>query len=193
MLDPGLPVSCGLNDAQRRALLALARESLVAHVMRSTRPPIALPDLPYASGVFVTIKWRGALRGCIGRLECQATLGDEVALCAVHAASRDPRFAPVAAEELADLSVELSVLTPLEPIDPHDQNTIVVGRHGLVVEHGRRRGLLLPQVAVEWGWTRDQFLRQTCLKAGLPSDAWRTGAAVFRFAAEVFGECTTDD
>ena len=80
------------------------------------------------------------------------------------------------------------MLGPLEQIDPGDPSTITIGRHGLVVEQGRQRGLLLPQVATEWEWTREQFLRQTCLKAGLPYDAWQQGATVFRFEAEVFGE-----
>ena len=86
------------------------------------------------------------------------------------------------------MSVEVSVLGPLEPIDPADASVITLGRHGLVAEQGERRGLLLPQVATEWGWTTEQFLRQTCVKAGLPGDAWQRGARIFRFDAEVFGE-----
>jgi uncharacterized protein len=80
------------------------------------------------------------------------------------------------------------VLGPLEPIDPFDEHAFEIGRHGLVVEHGVRRGLLLPQVATEWNWDREMFLSQTCVKAGLPPDAWRKGATVFRFAGDVFGE-----
>ena len=86
------------------------------------------------------------------------------------------------------MSLEVSVLGPLEPIDPTDAGAIAIGRHGLVVEQGHRRGLLLPQVATEWGWTVDEFLRQTCVKAGLAPDAWRHGARIWRFDAEVFGE-----
>ncbi|MEP6593741.1 MAG: AMMECR1 domain-containing protein, partial [Acidobacteriota bacterium] len=82
----------------------------------------------------------------------------------------------------------VSVLGPLEPIDPAQPDAITIGRHGLVAEQGARRGLLLPQVATEWGWTAAQFLRQTCVKAGLPPDAWQHGARIFRFDAEVFGE-----
>ena len=107
--------------------------------------------------------------------------------CAADAASRDPRFNPVVPDELPDLGVEVSVLGPLESIDPQAPGAVVVGRHGLVVEQGRRRGLLLPQVATEWGWTADQFLRQTCVKAGLAPDAWQRGAQVWRFSADVFG------
>ena len=82
----------------------------------------------------------------------------------------------------------MSVLGPLEPVDPTDPGAIVIGRHGLVVEQGALRGLLLPQVAPEWGWGRDELLAQTCIKAGLPPDAWRRGATVYRFEADVFGD-----
>ena len=130
----------------------------------------------------------GELRGCLGTLQCTGGLADDVARCAADAASADPRFAPVSPAELEGLSIDISVLGPLEPIDPRTPDSIVIGRHGLVVEQGRRRGLLLPQVAPEWGWTTDQFLAQTCLKAGLSRDAWQRGASVFRFEADVFGE-----
>ena len=100
----------------------------------------------------------------------------------------DPRFAPVSPAELEGISIDISVLGPLEPIDPRIPDSIVIGRHGLVVEQGRHRGLLLPQVAPEWGWTTNQFLAQTCVKAGLSRDAWQRGASVFRFEADVFGE-----
>ncbi len=92
------------------------------------------------------------------------------------------------AAEVAGLTVEVSVLGTLEPIDPAEPGAIVIGRHGLVAEDGARKGLLLPQVATEWGWTVEQFLRQTCIKARLPPDAWRHGARIFRFGADVFGE-----
>jgi AmmeMemoRadiSam system protein A len=111
-----------------------------------------------------------------------------VARCAADAATEDPRFPPIAIDELPEISVEISVLGPLEPIDPREEGAVVIGRHGLVAEHGMRRGLLLPQVATEWGWTLEQFLRQTCAKAGLPHDAWEHGARISRFAAEVFGD-----
>ena len=143
--------------------------------------------LPDASGVFVTLKNDGRLRGCLGTLQCRAGLEYEVARCAADAASTDPRFTAVTAHELAALSIEVSVLGPLEPIDPAAGDAIEIGRHGLVVELGRRRGLLLPQVATEYNWTPDVFLRHTCLKAGLDAEAWRRGARVYRFEAEVFG------
>jgi AmmeMemoRadiSam system protein A len=177
-----------LTDTQKHALIDLARRSIVAQVHESAEPvPLAI-DLPDASGVFVTIKRRGQLRGCLGTIECRRGLAAEVARCAAEAASVDPRFPAVAADELPELSVEVSVLGPLEQIDPRDRQAIAIGRHGLVAEQGSRRGLLLPQVATEWGWTTDQFLRQTCVKAGLPGDAWQHDARISRFDAEVFGE-----
>jgi AmmeMemoRadiSam system protein A len=144
-------------------------------------------DLPDASGVFVTIKRRGELRGCLGTLHCTRGLAEEVARCAADAASEDPRFPPVDDAELPELEIEVSVLGPLEEITP-DPALVIVGRHGLVAEQGMRRGLLLPQVATEWGWTAEQFLRQTCVKAGLAADAWQHGARIHRFEAEVFGD-----
>jgi AmmeMemoRadiSam system protein A len=177
-----------LTDTQKTALLRVAREAIATHLIAAGPVLVAGEALPGASGVFVTIKRRGELRGCLGVLELRDTLAEEVARCARDSASRDPRFPPMRAEEIDDASIEISVLGPLEPIDPLAEAAIEIGRHGLVVEQGRRRGLLLPQVAVEWGWAREQFLRQTCRKAGLPEDAWRNGAEIFRFEADVFGE-----
>jgi uncharacterized protein len=174
-----------LTDAQKDALVDLAGRSVAATVTRSA-PPTCSVAVPDASGVFVTIKRGGELRGCLGTLQCQRGLAGEVARCAADAATEDPRFPPVSIDELPDLAVEVSVLGPLEPIDPRDPDAIVIGRHGLVAERGFRRGLLLPQVATEWGWTVEQFLRQTCLKAGLEPDAWQRDARISRFEAEVF-------
>src|SRR4051812_9186159 len=179
------------TEAQRQALLGVAREAVAAQVTsgRGTTPArTSSIDLPEASGAFVTLKHHGTLRGCLGTLECHAPLAQEVARCAASAAHEDSRFSPVAVSELPDLSVEVSVLGPLEPIDPHNPDAIAIGRHGLVVEQGARRGLLLPQVAPEWGWDRETFLAHTCRKAGLPPDAWKHGARVYRFDAEVFGD-----
>jgi AmmeMemoRadiSam system protein A len=104
------------------------------------------------------------------------------------AAFDDPRFAPVTLDQARELQVSLSVLSPLKPIPPED---VEVGRHGLLISQGFRRGLLLPQVPTEHGWDRDTFLEQTCRKAGLPTDAWRKGATVEAFTAEVFGDGET--
>lgn len=175
-----------LTGAQRADLLALARRAIDARV--AGEPPVrpAPMDLPEASGVFVTIKRRGELRGCLGTLET-GRLETDVARCAADSASADPRFPPVGGDELPELHLELSVLGPLERIEP-SPGAFTIGVHGLVVEQGHRRGLLLPQVATEWAWTPEQFLRQTCVKAGLPPDAWQRGATVYRFDAEVFGD-----
>jgi AmmeMemoRadiSam system protein A len=176
-----------LSEAQKHALIDLARRSVVATVTGSRLPTLSIA-VPDASGVFVTIKRHGELRGCLGTLQCQRGLAGEVVRCAADAATDDPRFPPVSVDELADFAVEVSVLGPLEPIDPRKPDAIVIGRHGLVAEHGFRRGLLLPQVATEWGWNVEQFLRQTCLKAGLEQDAWQRDARISRFEAEVIGE-----
>lgn len=185
-----------MTDAADRArLLQIARNAVTAHVggpdrpapQRAEGPPPRAADLELRrGGAFVTIHHRGELRGCIGHIDADELLVRVVARCAVSACSADPRFAPVAAAELPDIDLELSLLGPLEPIGgPAD---IDVGRHGLLVSRGGRRGLLLPQVATAWRWDGVTFLAQTCRKAGLHVDAWKNGAAVWRFEAEVFGE-----
>jgi AmmeMemoRadiSam system protein A len=137
-------------------------------------------------GVFVSIHHRGELRGCIGHMEADDSLPRIVARCAVAACSADPRFPAVTAAELSQIQIELSLLGPLEhAVGPAD---IEVGRHGLMVEMGRERGLLLPQVATEWQWDARTFLSQTCRKAGLPADSWQHGAKVWKFEAEVFSD-----
>jgi len=176
-----------LTTADRRSLLVLARRSVTARATGGRRPAVPpIPDL--CAGGFVTIRRAGELRGCIGSLETDRPIGEVVERCAASAASEDPRFPPVQPAELGAIEVEISVLGPLETVDPVDPARIVVGRDGLVVEQGPRRGLLLPQVATEWGWDAETFLGRACLKAGLPREAWRTGARVFRFEALVFGE-----
>lgn len=177
-----------LTEAQQQALVELARRSVVAQVT-GERIEAGTPGCPFpdASGVFVTLTSGGELRGCLGTLQCRLGLAGEVARCAADAASTDPRFPPVGIHELRGLVLDVSVLGPLEPIDPCDAGAIVIGRHGLVVEQGRARGLLLPQVATERHWTPEHFLAQTCVKAGLSPDAWRHGATIYRFEAQVFG------
>ncbi|HET7617089.1 MAG TPA: AmmeMemoRadiSam system protein A [Vicinamibacterales bacterium] len=177
-----------LTDAQRLLLVAVAREAVRAAVTGEPGADGMPVVAAQASGAFVTIKRAGELRGCIGTLQCRASLGIEIARCAVGAALEDPRFLPVQPSELSDLTFELSILAPLERLDPCDPALIEIGRHGLVVRHGRCRGLLLPQVAPEWNWTAPEFLAHTCRKAGLSADAWRRGAEVYRFVADVFGD-----
>jgi hypothetical protein len=204
-------VEGGLIDSGgRRALLAIAREAIRAHLggdepdrlRQGYGGPPKLHakaegslhagafhgSLARPAAAFVTLRKGEHLRGCIGHLEPDRPLAAVVARAAVAAAFEDPRFPPVTSGELDDLSIEISVLGPLAPVP--DPSTIEVGRHGLIVRSGWRRGLLLPQVAPEWGWTREEFLAQTCLKAGLPADAWRkgTGTEILCFEAEVFGE-----
>jgi AmmeMemoRadiSam system protein A len=175
------------SDHDRQLLLNLAREALAAHV--GVGPSHVLGDTPVlgrASGAFVTLHLAGELRGCIGHIEATDPLGSLIKRLAVAAGTTDPRFPPITPTELGQIDIEISLLGPLEPIaGPAD---IEVGRHGLVVEMGWQRGLLLPQVASEWQWDAQAFLAHTCHKAGLPRDAWQHGAKLFRFEAEVFGE-----
>jgi len=175
------------SDADRLVLLRLARDTIVAHVDR--RPPAPLPTddvLARRGGAFVSLHVGGELRGCIGHIEPDEPLGDVIPRCAIGACSSDPRFAPVGRDELASLAIEVSLLGPLEIVSGPE--AIEIGCHGLVVESGWRRGLLLPQVATEWRWDRETFLAHTCQKAGLAIDAWRRDATVWRFEAEVFGD-----
>ena len=172
--------------SDRRRLLDLARRAVIARVQRQPMPTIP-PDLQIpASGVFVTIHHRRELRGCLGTLDARERVADAVVRLGADVTHRDFRFDAVRAEELNDISIDVSVLT--EPTPVHDPSEIVVGRDGLIVEQGRQKGLLLPQVAPEHGFDRETFLAQTCLKAGLAPDAWQHGAAVYRFEAEVFSE-----
>ena len=174
-------------DHDRALLLRLAREAIAAHVGVAPAHVPGMSDvLTKPGGAFVTLHNHGDLRGCIGHIEPTEPLGQVVARCAVAACSSDPRFPPITPTEFEQIDVEISLLGPLEPIaGPQD---IEVGRHGLVVESGWQRGLLLPQVATEWSWDAEAFLAHTCHKAGLPRDAWKHGAKLWRFEAEVFGE-----
>ena len=175
----------GPEDQQR--LLRLARQALEARVRGAPPPPVEHGGaLDWPCGAFVTIHHRGDLRGCLGRVDVDAPLADTIAHLAAVVSDSDPRFNPVSARELPDIALEISVLTPEEEVRSIDQ--IEVGRHGLIIEQGHRRGLLLPQVATEQGWNRETFLDHTCRKASLPPDAWRHGARILMFEAFVFGE-----
>ena len=171
----------------RERLLHLARRCLEARVRHEPPPPIDRGGgLDEPMGVFVTIHTAGQLRGCLGRLEHDQPVADNVAHLAAVVSDSDPRFRPLRSSELGATQIEISALTP--EIEVRDIGEIEVGRHGLIVEQRHRRGLLLPQVATEHGWNRDTFLDHTCIKAGLPADAWRRGARIFTFEAQVFGE-----
>jgi AmmeMemoRadiSam system protein A len=176
-----------LDAEERRELLGIARRTIEGYVRDRRVPGVSglSGKLAEPGAAFVTLKKKGRLRGCIGYTEAVAPLFKVVQECAVAAAAEDPRFPPVSAGELPSIDLEISVLTPLAPIRAEE---VEVGRHGLMVSRGGRRGLLLPQVPVELGWDRETFLDQTCVKAGLPTDAWRRGATLQAFTAEVFGE-----
>lgn len=176
-----------LSDVERRRLLAIAREAIRARLRNQPySPPPVEGALATPAGAFVSVHRGRQLRGCIGYVERDRRLVEVVARAAAAAAAEDPRFAPLTEEELPQVTLEISVLGPLEPVERIED--IEIGHHGLVVEDGWRRGLLLPQVATEWGWDRETFLDHTCLKAGLPADQWRRGARLYRFEAEVFSE-----
>ena len=177
-----------LAEESRRELLQVARGAVAAAARGKPLSPLrpGHPDAERPAGAFVTLRRRGDLRGCIGSFQATEPLYRVVAEMARSAAIGDPRFRPVVPEEVPDLHVEISVLTPMRRV--HDLQEIEVGRHGLCVAKGSRRGVLLPQVATEYGWDREEFLAHTCEKAGLPADAWREGAEICSFEAEVFGE-----
>ena len=180
--------AAGEYSAEERALLLRLVHQTIDAELRGERPaagPAPLPHLEQPRGAFVTLHLEGELRGCVGFIQPTRGLYQTVVEAALNAAFHDPRFLPVSQEEAPGLEVEISVLSPPQPILPEQ---VVVGRHGLVVARGLYRGLLLPQVAVEQEWDAPTFLEQTCLKAGLPTDAWRRGATLQGFTAEVFGE-----
>jgi AmmeMemoRadiSam system protein A len=135
-------------------------------------------------GAFVTLKKKQLLRGCIGYIEPVAPLYKTVIQAAIYAASQDMRFKPVSDSELKGLDIEISVLSLPQKIN--DPDVITVGKHGLIISKGSKKGLLLPQVPIEQKWSRKTFLQHTCLKAGLPQDAWKSGADIFIFEAIVF-------
>ena len=175
-----------IEHSIRKRLLHLARSAFDASVRRHKAPDVPREITIVAFGVFVTVHHRRSLRGCLGALDCRDCIVESVARLAAAVAHEDYRFRPVQIDELLDTALDLSVLTPPERVSDH--STIEIGRHGLIVEQGRHRGLLLPQVAREHRWDRDMFLAQTCVKAGLPPTAWMRDASLFCFEAEVFGE-----
>ncbi len=178
-----------LSAEERALLLRTAREAIVAHLQgRRAALPEAKGALAEQRGAFVTLHRREghALRGCVGLLKTDRSLLATVARMAVAAATEDGRFDPVTRDEPDSLAIEISALGPLRPIRPEQ---VEVGRHGLLISHRGRRGVLLPQVPLEYGWDRETFLAHTCLKAGLPEEAWKEpGAELLAFTASVFGE-----
>ena len=178
-----------LEDMDRSQLLALARKTLESYFKDGTMPPCPTDREPLRErrGAFVSLHRGEELRGCIGQLWPDRDLSCVVQHCALGAALEDARFAPVRPEELRELDIEISVLGPFRRLE--DIGEIEIGRHGLYVVQGRFRGLLLPQVASEYGWDRKEFLEQTSRKAGLPRSAWQDPeTSIDIFEAEVFGE-----
>jgi AmmeMemoRadiSam system protein B/AmmeMemoRadiSam system protein A len=170
-------------------LLKMAREVIKAECEGST-PDIPEPSSPIMKklrGAFVTLKKNGQLRGCIGYIEAIKPLYQSVREMAVSAAFKDYRFTPVKLDEVSELEISISVLSPISKIS--DPSRVEVGKHGLIISKGGHRGLLLPQVPVEWNWDRETFLDQTCVKAGLPKGCWKDGKAIIEvFTANVFSE-----
>jgi len=175
-----------LSKQDQETLLQIARNSVRAHLLEQEPelPSISSRDLLQVRGVFVSIHLGNNLRGCVGTIDPPSPLYKSVSGCAVAAASRDSRFKPLQLSEMAEAEFEISVLSPIE--DVSDLQSIEIGTHGLIISRGNARGLLLPQVAVQHQWDREQFLGETCRKAGLPPTAWKQGATIQRFTAEVF-------
>lgn len=177
-----------LTEEEQSRLLKIARETIITHVSGAPLPTVdhISRGLRHKHGCFVTIKQHGELRGCIGNFISDAPLYQLIQEMAICAATRDPRFYPMKQADLDDFELEISVLSPLKPITSID--SITVGKHGIYIVKNHHRGVLLPQVATEYGWDRDTFLRHTCLKAGLPEDAWQKECEIYTFTALVFGE-----
>lgn len=178
-----------LDLQEQKELLALARSTIESYLKNGSLPDYKTdnPDLLRKTGVFVTLNKHNSLRGCIGNFFSKGALYRNVQEMAVAAAVEDPRFRKVMPNELRDIEIEISVLSELEKVESVEE--IQVGEHGLYVTKGFYRGVLLPQVATEYGWDRDTFLCETCVKAGLPPDEWRDGSVkIEKFSAQVFNE-----
>lgn len=178
-----------LTDEQKKTLLHIARKT-IENVTKGEKAPdfdVKDPVLNTKCGAFVTIHKNGRLRGCIGNIVGRAFLWKTIREMAIQSALNDPRFPPVTPQEIEDIEIEISVLSPLKRIE--DINEIEVGKHGIFIKRGFYQGLLLPQVATEYNWDRITFLEQTCYKAGLNRDCWREkNCEIYIFSANVFSE-----
>lgn len=177
-----------LDSLERRLLLDLARSAMMSAVKGTEPVASASCDMPSAklTGAFVTLRHRGQLRGCIGEINSREPLAKVIACCARAAALEDPRFRPVQPDELAEIEINISILSPPRVSKAEEVES---GNHGLIVSRGYRRGVLLPQVAVERGWGSQRFLEEACVKAGLEREAWKaSGVVIETFTAETFGE-----
>jgi len=177
-----------LEPREKELLLKIARNAIEERLRthRNSEAPGCAGAAAGDCGAFVTLRRDGELRGCIGLLSSERPLYETVREMALAAAFKDPRFDPVTEDELDDLSVEISVLSPMREID--DPEEVEAGRHGVCIIDGARRGVLLPQVARENGFTREEFLSQACIKAGLDPDSWRQGARIHIFEADIITE-----
>jgi AmmeMemoRadiSam system protein A len=177
-----------LADREKKLLIEVARRALVAAV-EFGKVLDGLPseaNLMEPGGAFVSLHRRARLRGCVGQMHSDQPLVQVVCYCARAAALEDPRFDRVRPDELAEIEIELSILSRLEEIAPE---RIEAGRHGLMVSRGGQRGVLLPQVATQFRWPAARFLEETCVKAGFEPDAWKDpGTRIEAFTAEVFAE-----
>lgn len=177
------------DKREQHFLLELARKTIEAELtgIPLSFPIVSEPNLQRRLGVFVTLHKNGGLRGCIGAFVSDKPLYEQVMEMAISSAFHDPRFRPLSASELKDIEIEISVLSPLKPITNIDE--IEIGTHGIYIINGSYRGVLLPQVATEYGWDRLTFLDQTCLKAGLAPGCWKDPATtIYIFSAEIFSE-----
>lgn len=185
-----------ISDGEGEFLVKLARNAIETYITRKeiiNIPPDLNPILNEEMGTFVTLTHNGDLRGCIGYPEPVKPLAQAVVEVAISAATGDPRFPPVTAAELKEIQVEVSVLTKPELIEVQEPTQylekVKVGTDGLIVEMGMYRGLLLPQVPVEWNWDVEEFLANTCMKAGLTSDCWlEEGVKMYSFQSQIFSE-----
>ena len=177
-----------LNDEEKRMLLRAARAAVEERFAQKRFLPGMLSQaLRAPCGAFVTLTRAGELRGCIGYVSSDRPLFSTVVDAAAAAAFQDSRFTPIGEEELAEIRIEISVLSPLTKI--HDVQEIVVGKHGILMSRGHLSGLLLPQVATEYGWDRETFLENTCRKAGLAGGCWReSDVSIETFTAEIFAD-----
>ena len=179
-----------LNEAQRKKMLKMARDSIVHYLKTGKTLEVKESDpvLNREMGAFVTLHEHGKLRGCIGNMVGRGPFYLTVREMAKEAATGDPRFRPVTLREMKDIDIEISALSPMEKIENPD--IIEVGKHGVMVKGAFRSGVYLPQVATETGWNREQFMNSLCgQKAGMAPDAWKKGECdIYVFTAEVFGE-----
>jgi AmmeMemoRadiSam system protein A len=177
-----------LNDSQKKFLLKLARDAITHYLNTGKHMKIKIDDsaMKEKRGAFVTIKVNRNLRGCIGYPLPTDALSKTIIDAAIMAATKDYRFQPLTKEELSDTRIEISVLSLPQAIKKPSE--IQIGKHGIIVTRGMNKGLLLPQVPLEWNWDLKTYLRHGCLKAGLEEDAWKKDAEIQIFSAQVFSE-----